>query len=383
MEYSKNMAHFWFDGDCTVSVTMRRRLLEVFGSVEKVYGQSDAAIQKCLSMQFDEQAVLKLLNRRNRNFLDQELGRLKEHHIQILYPEHPLYPQKLKQLYDMPRILFARGTVKESLNHYNQTIAIVGARDADTYSREVTHAFARELAKKGIQIVSGLARGIDSQAHIGCMEADGYTIAVLGCGINVIYPRENVELYMEVEKNGLILSEYGMDVPPNPYQFPIRNRIISGISDGVLVACAKKKSGSLITADLALEQGKQVYALPGRVLDTFSEGTNHLIQMGAMCVMGPKDILYDLQGEKAFYKEKNEDDVEDETLEEHLTSVDMECFNDSEKIVYNLLGLEPIHVDELIQKSKLGVTKTINTLYHLEKIDCIKQVTQGYYIIKL
>ena len=182
-----------------------------------------------------------------------------------MYPGHPLYPEKLTNIYDKPEILFARGKIRESINYYNQSVAIVGARNADTYCKETTRIFARELAKAGIQIVSGLARGIDGQAHRGCLEAGGYTIAVLGCGINVTYPRENIELFAQIEERGLIRVRILSGCTARlRFSSHSRNRIISGLSDGVLVSCAKKKSGSLITADLALDQGKQVYALPGR-----------------------------------------------------------------------------------------------------------------------
>ena len=228
--------------------------------------------------------------------------------------------------------------------------------------------------------MSGLARGIDGQAHRGCLEAGGYTIAVLGCGINVTYPRENIELFAQIEERGLILSEYCLDVPPLAFQFPLRNRIISGLSDGVLVSCAKKKSGSLITADLALDQGKQVYALPGRVLDAFSEGTNHLIQMGAMCVTRPKDILLDLWGEERL----NMDDVsgaasgsaeKQSEMRDNLTA--------AERTVYDLLGLDPVHVDDVIAQARLGVSTTISVLYELERRNVIKQPVRGYYIWSL
>lgn len=280
-------------------------------------------------------------------------------------------------LYDID---FSDVVGQESINYYNQSVAIVGARNADTYCKETTRIFARELAKAGIQIVSGLARGIDGQAHRGCLEAGGYTIAVLGCGINVTYPRENIELFAQIEERGLILSEYCLDVPPLAFQFPLRNRIISGLSDGVLVSCAKKKSGSLITADLALDQGKQVYALPGRVLDAFSEGTNHLIQMGAMCVTRPKDILLDLWGEERL----NMDDVSGAASgSAEKQSETRDNLTTAERTVYDLLGLDPVHVDDVIAQARLGVSTTISVLYELERRNVIKQPVRGYYIWSL
>ena len=198
-------------------------------------------------------------------------------------------------MFDPPDILYVKGILSKKLNIYNMNIGVVGARNASVYGRELASFFGRELAKEGINIISGLALGIDGMSHRGALYAGGYTVGVLGCGIDVIYPRENAELFFEMYKNGAVISEYGPGVIPNPGFFPIRNRIISGLSDGLLVVEARKKSGSLITADLALEQGKQVYAIPGRITDKSSECTNNLIRQGAMCVVSPKEIIEDLK----------------------------------------------------------------------------------------
>lgn len=378
MEYKRDLAYLWLYGDHTISSKVKYYIILKFGTAEAAFDLSVEELAGCLEMQFDKAIYTQLLIRKNKSFLEEEYGKLRERNIRLLYPGHPEYPDKLNHIFDSPKLLYARGVSLPGINNYNQSIAIVGARSADVYCRETTRVFARELAGKGIHIISGLAKGIDTQAHIGCLEAGGYTIAVLGCGINVTYPRENVELFAEIEEKGLILSEYGLDVPPLSYQFPLRNRIISGLSDGVLVACAKKKSGSLITADHALEQGKQVYALPGRVLDAFSEGTNHLIQMGAMCVTRPQDILLDLWGEQKLYAEEKEDRQCISHFEKQKNNL-----APAEKIVYSLLGLDPVHVDDIIAQAKLGVSSTISVLYELEQKKLIKQPVRGYYIWNL
>lgn len=380
METRSEMARLWLYGNHEISSKVKYYLILRYGTVEQAMEQSASELEKELVKQFEPAEYQTLLLRKNSNYLDEVYGRLKERNIRILYPGHPLYPEKLTNIYDKPEILFARGKIRESINYYNQSVAIVGARNADTYCKETTRIFARELAKAGIQIVSGLARGIDGQAHRGCLEAGGYTIAVLGCGINVTYPRENIELFAQIEEHGLILSEYCLDVPPLAFQFPLRNRIISGLSDGVLVSCAKKKSGSLITADLALDQGKQVYALPGRVLDAFSEGTNHLIQLGAMCVTRPKDILLDLWGEERL----NMDDVSGAASgSAEKQSETRDNLTAAERTVYDLLGLDPVHVDDVIAQARLGVSTTISVLYELERRNVIKQPVRGYYIWSL
>ena len=355
METRSEMARLWLYGNHEISSKVKYYLILRYGTVEQAIEQSVSELEKELAKQFEPVEYQTLLLRKNTNYLDEVYGRLKERNIRILYPGHPLYPEKLTNIYDKPEILFARGKIRESINYYNQSVAIVGARNADTYCKETTRIFARELAKAGIQIVSGLARGIDGQAHRGCLEAGGYTIAVLGCGINVTYPRENIELFAQIEERGLILSEYCLDVPPLAFQFPLRNRIISGLSDGVLVSCAKKKSGSLITADLALE-------------------------MGAMCVTRPKDILLDLWGEERL----NMDDVSGAASgSAEKQSETRDNLTTAERTVYDLLGLDPVHVDDVIAQARLGVSTTISVLYELERRNVIKQPVRGYYIWSL
>ena len=251
-----------------------------------------------------------------------------------------------------------------------------------TYGREMAKMLARDLASAGINIISGLARGIDGQAHKGALEGNGYTLGVLGCGINQIYPRENIELFMEMEEKGGIISEYEPDVPGLPKNFPERNRIISGLSDGVIVIEAKKKSGSLITAEYALEQGKQVYAVPGRAYDSNSEGTNNLLKVGALCVTCAEDVLWDLNGGEMCRKMDvfiNKKDCE----QEHRNINSNIEMNDTEKMIYKFLDLEPKYIDDIIQKSGLGITNTISTLYIMEEKNIIKQPVKGYYIISI
>ena len=197
------------------------------------------------------------------------------------------YPNKLKQIYDPPAKIYILGN-KELL--YKKSVAIVGARKSTIYGRKIAYNISKELNKKGVVIISGLALGIDTYAHLGALE--GGTIAVLGSGIDKIYPKENIELARKIVKNGgCIISEYPIGTMPQKQYFPQRNRIISGLSNGVLVVEATKKSGALITADFALEQGKEVFAVPGDITRTESEGCNELIKDGAILVASEKEIL--------------------------------------------------------------------------------------------
>lgn len=200
------------------------------------------------------------------------------------------YPKKLENIYAKPQVLYVLGNEK-LLN--DKSIAVIGCRDCTNYGLKNSYKFAYELARKGVCIISGLARGIDSYAHIGALKAEGKTVAVLGCGLDIVYPPENFELYKAIIKNnGAIITEYPLGTKPEKMNFPIRNRIISGMSDGVLVVEAKKRSGTMITVGYALEQGKDVYAIPGNISSSTSYGTNELIKEGAIPVTKIEDFEF-------------------------------------------------------------------------------------------
>ena len=203
------------------------------------------------------------------------------------------YPKQLREIYNPPKRIYAIGNI-EILNKVG--IAIVGSRKATEYGEKVAFRLSKDLSERDIVIISGLAKGIDSHAHIGSLNVqNGKTIAVLGSGIKVIYPKENIELARQiVRKGGCIISEYPPDETPNKSNFPERNRIISGLSKGVVIVEASEKSGALITADFALEQGREVFAVPGNIYSTTSVGTNKLIQQGAKLVMAVEDILSEI-----------------------------------------------------------------------------------------
>lgn len=368
------LLHLWFTNIPEVGIKTRKLLRTKLGTVESVYNASGEMLLELIG---NEKIVNNIINSPDIEYYDGYLRRLEKNNIRIIYPGHPSYPDKLTHIYEPPDILYVRGILWDehhihNNNIENKSIGIVGSRNPDIYGSELAFKFAGELAKNKITIVSGLARGIDSQAHRGAIEKGGYTIAVLGCGINITYPQENVKLYHDIGENGAIVSEYGLDVSPNPGYFPLRNRIISGLSDGVLVVCAQKRSGSLITADCALEQGRQVYAIPGRLLDEKSAGTNNLIKQGAMCVTTPDDILNDMyMGEGNVVSLDNEETVVKNVLAP------------MEKKVYSCLGLEPMYIDDIIQCCNIGITNAISTLYGLEEKGMIKQPIRGYYIVAL
>ncbi len=274
------------------------------------------------------------------------------------------YPLKLRDIYDPPYGLYSIGSLPEASSI---SLAIIGARNCSPYGMEVARYFSSRLAKAGVQVISGMARGIDSYGHEGALEAGGYTLAVLGSGIDYCYPKENIELYMRLEQKGGILSEYGPGVLPKAGHFPMRNRIISGLCDGILVIEAKGKSGSLITADQGLEQGKDVFSIPGRISDPLSVGTNQLIKYGAQIVTSPEELLeyynLPLTSEVITSKSRNYVDLKEE-----------------EERVFNVLSLEPTHISSLSQQLTIDIGNLMKVLLQLEKMRLVVQTSKNFYI---
>ncbi len=254
--------------------------------------------------------------------------------IRFITPFDREYPQKLHCVSGKPMGLYCKGKLPEN---ELPSAAIVGARECSSYGAHVAKTLGKELSSQGIQIISGLALGVDGYAHRGALEAGKPTFGVLGCGINICYPRENYFLYEDMEKKGGILSEYGLGEKPRPGNFPMRNRIISGMADIVIVVEAREKSGSLITADIALEQGKDVFSVPGRITDMLSAGCNRLIQSGAFPLLRIDDILdyFGIKyGKIAGIQEKKQKGLAKK-----------------EKKVYICLDLQPKFIEEIVKES--------------------------------
>lgn len=237
-----------------------------------------------------EKVSNQILNEKYRKNLGQYLEYMKKYNIGIITILDEDYPVSLKNIYDPPAVLYYKGN-KRLLN-YSKIIAIIGCRYCSKYGENVSKKFSNDLVHAGICIISGMAKGIDSASHIEALKQKGKTIAVLGSGLDRVYPKENIKLYNEIIKNeGLIISEYVIGTNANKMNFPARNRIISGLSDGVIVVEAKEKSGTLITVDFALEQGKDVFVVPGNITSDNSFGTNELIKQGARCVTSAEDVI--------------------------------------------------------------------------------------------
>ena len=233
----------------------------------------------------------------------------------------------------------------------------------------MAYEYARILTQTGIQVISGLARGVDAAAHAGALAAGGKTYGVMGCGVDFCYPTSSRKLYHVMQQQGGILSEFAPGTPPLSYHFPLRNRIISGLSEAILVVEAKEKSGSLITADAALEQGRTVFALPGRAGDLLSEGCNRLIYQGAIPAWKPEIILEEMEwtGKK-------------EIIQEDFTQEKKIVLAREDDLVYSCVGLYPKNVDQIAQESRVEIRKLMSILVTLELQGYIREITKNYYI---
>ena len=285
------------------------------------------------------------------------IGRCNRSGISVISIDDPVYPDRLKEICDPPAVLYMKGHMPDFEN--NLTIAVVGTRKATAYGKMASHVISGSLAKVGVIVVSGGAVGIDSLSHTAALEAGGVTVCVLGCGIDYPYLTANRKMRENITERGAVLSEYPPDYPPGKFTFPARNRILSGLSDGVLVVEAGAKSGSLITARDAAEQGRDVFAVMGNINSPYSQGTNALIKDGAVPVTDFTDITsyytrYGTEGEP--------DDIVQE-IPQHRDDIDVG--EDAEK-VYRTLTAEPMHIDDITLKSQLPVSTVLQALTELE-----------------
>ena len=269
------------------------------------------------------------------------------------------YPKTLLQLPDAPARIYVLGELPDPTR---PAIAIVGARNCSSYGKNMAYEYARVLTKAGVQVISGLARGVDAAAHAGALAAGGKTYGVMGCGVDFCYPTSSRNLYHTMQQQGGILSEFSPGTP-------LRNRIISGLSQAVLVVEAKEKSGSLITADAALEQGRTVFALPGRAGDLLSEGCNRLIYQGAIPAWKPEIILEEMKWTK------NEEKIQENFTEEKKIVLARE-----DDLVYSCLDLNPKAVSQLQDETGLSSGSLLKSLYYLTAKDLAREVWQNYYI---
>jgi DNA processing protein len=336
------------------------QLKEYFGSLQDAWKAPEGKLKQA---GLDSRSISALVTVRPRASPDAEMEKLERYRVRVVTCEDPDYPPRLREIYDYPPVLYVRGGLP---TEDEPCLAIVGTRRPTIYGRQVTEEIVADLAGSKITIISGLARGIDSVAHRAALEAGGKTVAVFGSGLDIVYPRENAKLAQAIMEHGALVSEYPLGVRPKAENFPLRNRIMSGLSLGVLVVEAGERSGALITAHQAVEQNREVFAIPGSILSPASQGTNRLIQEGAKLVRNYTDILQELnltivvqQAEIKEFSPANE--VESATLKQ--------------------LSSEPNHIDEICRRSGLTMPEVSSTLAMLELKGIARQVGNMNYVL--
>ncbi|HAW59905.1 MAG TPA: DNA-protecting protein DprA [Actinobacteria bacterium] len=330
------------------------RALECFGSPENIWKASIKELRGELGLSVD--VAEGVIRQKNELCLDRELDKIRRAGVELLTISDPSYPGPLKEIHSPPPVLFIKG---ELIKSYEVAVAIVGSRKASSFGRTLASELAQNLSRCGITIVSGVARGIDSAAHRGALKEEGGTVGVLGCGLDIVYPPENKRLYLEIAERGSLISEQPLGMRALPQHFPARNRIISGLSLGVIVIEAPQKSGALITADFALEQGREVMAVPGNVKSSLSKGTHTLLKQGACLVESVDDVI--------------------EALNLNLKSIKggisgkEELLSAQEKAVLTVLDWEPRHIDAIASEVGLTASQVASLLSVLEIKGFVKQ----------
>jgi DNA processing protein len=336
------------------------QLKEYFGGLQDAWKAPEGKLRQA---GLDSRSIDALVTLRPRISLDAKMEELEHYKVKVFVCEDPLYPSRLKEIYDYPPVLYVRGNLPAD---DEPCLAVVGTRRPTIYGRQVTEEIVADLARSKITIVSGLARGIDSVAHRAALDAEGKTIAVFASGLDIVYPGENAKLAQAIMEHGALVSEYPLGVKPRAENFPLRNRIMSGLSLGVLVVEAGERSGALITAHQAVEQNREVFAIPGSILSPASQGTNRLIQEGAKLVRNYTDILQELNltivVQQAEIKEFSPADKVESAILKQLTS-------------------EPCHIDEICRRSGLTMPEVSSTLAMLELKGIARQVGNMNYVL--
>ena len=341
-----------------------RKLEKIWGSgisAGELYGMSEKALKDMDGL--TEKDVEKISSNKRNWDLQGEWMRLQEKGISFVSVESDAYPEKLRCIQTPPYALYYIGHLPDA---HSRKVAIVGARARSAYGSQMAEKLAKALAENGVDVISGMALGIDADAHRGALDGGGSTYAVLGCGADYCYPRQNRYIYEKIPEKGGVLSEYVPGTPPLSAYFPQRNRLIAGLSDYTVVIEARMRSGSLITADYAMEQGREVYALPGRVTDELSQGCNHLIEQGAGVITSVEDFLKEIQLDISNIASQLD-------FRKNLLEKD-------ESLVYALLDFYPVGLGTLVEKTPYGLTELLPILERLEQKGFIRENLPNYFV---
>lgn len=365
-EINEKLCALWLNRMPGIGAALAHALLKHYGSFTAVH---EADIRELRQTGILGEGQLTIWERCDPSLdkVGTELKEMEESGIRCVVRTDPDYPKRLTTIANPPITLYVKGRLPDD---DRPSAAIVGARGCSAYGRQEADFFGGFLAGYGVQVISGMAYGIDAAGHKGALEGGGDTYAVLGCGVNICYPPSNYRLFDEIQKNGGIISTYPPGTAPRGPHFPARNRIISGLSDLVIIIEAKRKSGSLITADFALEQGREIFALPGRRTEPLCEGCNRLIRVGAGIITCPEDVLDALHISHGL---ENGEDA-------HPAAVTAPALVKSEKMVYSAIDLHLRSLEEIISRTGLSSAACLQALIHLEMMGLIAQPDNQYYI---
>jgi DNA processing protein len=347
------------------------KLLRQFGSPEHVFRASLTELEAC---QLPSAPARAIQSKRAHKDAEEELALVRKLGCRLLNWNEPEYPQRLLEIYDPPPLLYLRGDAAVLNRH---SISMVGTRRPTPYGMQVAERLGHDLAERGLTIVSGMARGVDSLAHQGaCRATHGAPVGVLGTGVDVIYPKENKKIFAEVEKRGALISEFPLGTHPAPENFPVRNRVVAGMSLGVVVVQGAQYSGSLITARLGMEFGREVYGVPGNITVDVSFAPNQMIKQGAKLVTSWEDVIEELPTEiraELFPVEATTSAERASLFENALSPV--------EKTIFALLSTdESIHIDELVDKAELNSSEVLAALCEMEMKGIVRQMPGKQFI---
>jgi len=346
-----------------------RKLLDRYGSAKAVLSLGEAALRD--NPVISAKVISNIFRFPKDKFLESEYHLMNKRQVDVVTWTDSHYPQSLREIPDAPVVLYVKGNLPAD---DPLSISIVGSRRASFYGVSISEKFACRFAELGFTVVSGMARGIDTAAHNGALRAYGTTIAVLGCGLDHVYPLENRDLLEKIVETGAVVSEFPMQTLPLPYNFPRRNRIISGLSLGVIVVEAATRSGALITADFALEQGREVFAVPGKIDQASSEGVNNLIKQGAKLITRVEDILEDIEPRISDCLESKNRLVKDKTSADQVCELTKE-----EELIYGYVSDRPVHIDELTNCCDATVP-VMSILLQLELKRLVKQLPGKLFV---
>lgn len=340
------------------------KLLKCFKTPEGIYKADEISLMDKAGL--DKEEASKIIKSKENFDSRKYFEELKSMDINFVTVDDSDYPKKLMPYDHKPYYLFYKGRLPDESK---PVMAMVGARACSDYGRKIARKMSKELSEKGVQVISGMARGIDTYSALGALEGMSPTFAVLGCGVDICYPTENIELYNDILKNGGIISEYPPGDKPLPWHFPQRNRIISGLSDKIVVVEAKEKSGSLITVEWGLEQGKDIMAVPGRIGEKLSSGCNRLIKAGAGIITSVDDIAREIFPDFKYvvFRGEKHINIEEKPLEKDLG------------LLYSELGLRPKSVYELMENTGLEYGVLAEKLLQLQLMGLAEQTSENYF----